>query len=148
MPKKVIKKPRTEEDFNTVLRQDLAKIDSMLRKRGSGKKLAFVLSALRGPDKDSHWLNKEKTTAFVRTNAFPKLAEKGVDGNDELIWIMAGSNVPRESVDLNPIEEGEGFHFTNHIAHAFVQLNIPFTWTNGPRQFQSLIYKAQKHKII
>lgn len=96
------------------VRAELNRIEKfLLKKNFASRDLWAVLTALRGPDVDKrqYGKTKEKTTAVIRTKAFPKLA-------------VRANNLPatfaRKKTKLFNVDSGAyvSTHFQNHIDSA------------------------------
>ena len=96
--------------MDRTLRRRLNQIDKWLIDPQTGRDLARILAAVRGPDSGVGSL-KTRTTSYVRRAAFPKAFEKGSGWTT----VMRGNL----STDLLKFD-----HFTRHVRGALEALGL------------------------
>lgn len=108
------------------IRTKLDIIEDMLMSE-DGRDIAMVLSALRGPDRFDDG-SKERTTAFVRSAAFPRLRELAhivEDADSKTATSMWLFNKVGQYPDPTCKRDSVMNHFKGHIALALEVLGVP-----------------------
>ncbi len=99
-------------------RRVLDYLDKVLAKRDqTAREVALVVSALRGPDNQGDDKLKMRTTAHIRTAAFPKTAAANADAPYIWVFAEAGGRIALTDIQLAD-------HFRSHVGYAAQILRI------------------------
>lgn len=105
----------------------------LLRNDKTAEDLAAILSALRGPDEDSAQTRKKVTTARIRAQAFPRLAQQIVNevSKEQAFWYPLSSpkvtsghsrvwfiNMDGLPIDVRDYSPDLAPHFEIHVRQA------------------------------
>ena len=107
--------------MNAKLRRQLTQIDKWMLDPQTGRDLAAILAAVRGPDLNQSRSLKVRTTSYVRQTAFPR-AFVGAAGWTNQLGVRSNDDI-------------QGFdHFTRHVRSALSALGLlkPHNPLNGP----------------
>lgn len=106
--------------FISTLRQQFKAADDKTKQQ-----IWHILTALRGPDEENSYMEKESTTAIIRYTVFGKTSRIRS-------WADVESD-NQKSADFRIQNQFKSYHFRNHAEEAFKTLNLKWDEVNIPK---------------